>query len=97
MQFIRPLKLFQKAYVHTRVFHVDANWIYLEQKVVRNNKVMAMCVVKSKVKKGRETIDTNEILKELQLSSFPAEASEMIEYYTKETSLMYDRTNINYS
>ena len=97
VQFIRPLKLFQKAYVHTRVFHVDANWIYLEQKVVRNNKVMAMCVVKSKVKKGRETIDTNEILKELQLSSFPAEASEMIEYYTKETSLMYDRTNINYS
>jgi acyl-CoA thioesterase FadM len=91
VQFIRPLKLFQKAYVHTRVFYVDARWIYLEQKVVRHGKVMAICIVKSKVKKGRETINTNEILRELQLGSFPTEAGNVIECYEREAALMYER------
>jgi len=68
VQFIRPLKLFQKAYVTTRIQHIDEQWIYLEQKVIRNDKTMAECIVKSKVKHGRETINATWILKELNLA-----------------------------
>lgn len=91
VQFIRPLKLFQTAEVHTRVFHVNESWIYLEQKVVRGGKAMAVCIVKSKVKKGRETVNTNEILKELHMDSLPAEASDLIECYERGNKLMFDR------
>ncbi|HYE54069.1 MAG TPA: acyl-CoA thioesterase [Chitinophagaceae bacterium] len=91
VQFIRPLKPFQTAQVHTRVFHVNESWIYLEQKVVRERKTMAVCIVKSKVKKGRDTVNTNEILKELNISAFPVEGRELIEYYEKENGMMMER------
>ncbi|HEX6180542.1 MAG TPA: acyl-CoA thioesterase [Chitinophagaceae bacterium] len=90
-QFVRPLKLFQKASVITRVFHVDERWIYIEQKVVRNAKEMAVCIVKSKVKKGRETIDTSEILRELQLGSLPSEGREVVDAYERENMLVTER------
>jgi acyl-CoA thioesterase FadM len=91
VQFIRPLKLFQTAEVHTRVFHVNEHWIYLEQKVVRGGKVMAVCIVKSKVKMGRETVNTNEILKALNIGSLPAEAKELIECYEQENKMLLER------
>ena len=90
-QFIRPLKLFQKATVITRVFHVDERWIYIEQKMMRNGKDVAFYIVKSKVKKGRDTIDTAEILKELQLGSLPAEGREVVDAYEKENMLVTQR------
>ena len=90
-QFIRPLKLFQKANVTTRVFHIDERWIYIEQKVTREGKDIAICIVKSKVKKGRDTIDTSEILRELQLGSLPSEGREVVDAYEKENMLVVER------
>lgn len=90
-QFIRPLKLFQKAQVITRVFHIDERWIYIEQKMVRAGKDIAVCIVKSKVKKGRETINTSEILQELQLGALPSEGREVIDAYERENILVAQR------
>ena len=70
-QFIRPLKIFQKATVRTRVFHMNDKWIYIEQKVERAGKVMAICLVKATVKKGRESVTTQEIVEALQLGKLP--------------------------
>ncbi len=91
VQFIRPLKLFQQAQVTTRIFHIDERWIYLEQKIIREGKIMAICIVKSKVKKGRETISAMEILKELQLGELPFEGRELVDAYEKENKLMFER------
>jgi acyl-CoA thioesterase FadM len=93
VQFIRPLSLFQKAEVHTRVFHVSESWIYLEQKVVRDGKTVAVCIVKSKVKKGRETVNTNEILRALNIDSFPMEGSELVECYEQENKMVVERSS----
>ena len=87
-QFIRPLKMFQKASVRTRVFHMSERWIYIEQKVERAGKVMAICLVKSTVKKGREFVNTQEIVEVLQLGELPSEGDELVEAYEKESLLL---------
>lgn len=91
VQFFRPLKLFQKASVTTRVFHVNERWIYMEQKIIRSGKNMAVCIVKSTVKKGRETVSINEIVKQLQSGVLPSEGKELIECFELENKLVYER------
>ncbi|MCK4818861.1 acyl-CoA thioesterase [bacterium] len=89
VQFIRPLKLFQKANLTTKVFHVDERWIYLEQKITRHGKDIAICIVKVTVKKGKETISTNEIAKALGIGELPTEGKQILDSYEKEDNVVY--------
>ena len=91
VQFIRPLKLFQTANVITRVFNVDNNWIYIEQKIIRKGKIIAICIVKSTVKKGKITVSTNQISEELKIGELPTEGKNVIDSYEKENDLVYKR------
>ncbi len=90
-QFIRPLKLFQKANLITRIFHVDESWFYIEQKIIRKGKIIAICIVKATVKKGKISVSTNEILKELNIAELPIEGKNIIDSYEKENDLVYKR------
>ena len=90
-QFIRPLKIFQKATLATRIFHVNERWIYIEQKVERAGKVIAICIVKSTVRKGREYVSTNEIVKALQLGELPVEGKEIVDAFEEESKLFHER------
>ena len=90
-QFIRPLKLFQKANLITRVFHVNESWFYIEQKIIRKGKIIAICIVKATVKKGKISVSTNEILKELNIVELPIEGKNIIDSYEKENNLVYKR------
>jgi len=83
VQFFRPLKAFQKAVLTTRVFHVTEQFIFTEQKITRQGKDMAICMVKSKVKSGRENVTTREILNLLTVKNAPAEAKQLIELFEK--------------
>jgi acyl-CoA thioesterase FadM len=89
-QFMRPLKVFQKAELHTKLFHVDPEWIYIEQKIVRGGKNIANCIVKSKVKQGRENISTEVVFKELG-SPFLSDKTEIINQYESVNELLYQR------
>ena len=90
-QFIRPLKLFQTANLITRVFHVDESWFYFEQKIIRKGKIIAICIVKATVKKGKISVPTNEILKELNINELPIEGKNIIDSYEKEINLVHKR------
>ena len=90
-QFIRPLKLFQTANLITRVFHVDESWIYIEQKIVRQGKIIAICIVKGTIKKGKKSVPTHEISKELEFGELPAEGKNIVDSYEKENDLVYKR------
>lgn len=79
VQFYRPLKMFQKAKLLTRVSFIDENWIYTEQKITREGKDIAACLVKSTIKKGRETVPTSEILSALQIDEVPNTKYELID------------------
>jgi len=93
VRFFRPLKMFQKATVKTRVFHIDGPWIYLEQVVIRNDRDIAACIVKSTVKKGKQHIDASVVLAALNATEVPSGGKDLVEVYEKEISLMAERTN----
>ena len=78
VQFFRPLKLFQRAILVTRAFHIDERWIYLEQKIIRNQKDIAFCIVKGTVKKGREQLNVLEMLTQLNIGEPPVTSLESL-------------------
>ncbi|WP_298900088.1 acyl-CoA thioesterase [uncultured Psychroserpens sp.] len=91
IQFYRPLKVFQKADIHTRISYVDEKWIYVEQKIERKGKIVAACIVKNTIKKGRETIPTSEIMKELQLEKVPTFKYDLMKTYELENAQMNEK------
>ena len=84
VQYYRPLKLFQKAELLTKISFIDEKWIYLEQKIMRNKKEIAACLVKSTVKKGRKTVNTSEVLRALKFDVFTKEKHSLITAHEQE-------------
>jgi acyl-CoA thioesterase FadM len=91
VQFFRPLKMFQKATVITKVFNINDRWIYLEQKILRAEKLIACCVVKSTVKKGRQQLNITDIVQQLNIGIAPQEGSELIACLEQGNQLMIER------
>lgn len=91
IQFYRPLKFFQKAQIYTRISYVDEKWIYVEQKIERKGKIVAACIVKSTIKKGRETIPTSEIMRLLNIENLPRHKYDLIKTYELENILMNEK------
>jgi len=88
VQYYRPLKIFQKAQLQTKISYVDEKWIYLEHKIIRNGKEIAGCLVKSTIKRGRKSVPTSEIIKALNISKMPRTKSKLIESYEIENEQM---------
>ncbi len=88
VQYYRPLKFFQKAKLQTRLSYIDEKWVYLEQKIIRNGKDIAACLIKCTIKKGRETVPTSEIIKELGVHEVPRNKSKLIEFFELENEQM---------
>lgn len=96
VQYYRPLKMFQKAQVFTRVSYVDDKWIYVEQKIMRHGKEVAACLVKNTIKNGRQTVPTSEIMKALGVTEIPNRTYELIKTHEQETTLMDTRLKDNW-
>jgi acyl-CoA thioesterase FadM len=88
VQFIRPLKTFQKATLTTIVSHVCEDSIYLEQKITRREKLIAICIVKGTIKKGRETLNAREVMLQLGVADFPVRKDEFIPAFEKHNQLL---------
>lgn len=91
IQFYRPLKIFQKAQIFTRISYVDEKWIYVEQKIERKGKIIAACIVKNTIKKGRETIPTSKIMKALKIEKVPTFKYDLIKTYELENIQMNEK------
>jgi len=91
IQFYRPLKIFQKANVYSRISFVDKKWIYVEQKIIRDGKIVAACLVKSTIKKGRETVPVSELMKALNIENYPTEKFNLIKTYELENLQMNEK------
>lgn len=91
VQYYRPLKIFQKAKVYSRICYVDEKWIYIEQKINRGNKLIAGCIVKNTVKNGRETVPTSKLMEALKVENYPIEKLELIKLQDLENLEMNER------
>jgi acyl-CoA thioesterase FadM len=67
VQFYRPLKMFQKGVVYTKMSYVSESHFHLEQKIIRNGKPIASCFANGLAKDGRDTVPTAEIMKALKI------------------------------
>jgi len=90
VQFYRPLKMFQKAEVWTKISYVDENRFYIEQKIIRNGKPIAACLANAMAKKGRETIPTSEIIDALKIApnNVPTEKHDLISMFEEKNVKM---------
>ena len=88
VQYYRPLKMFQKAQLFTRISFVDEKWIYVEQKIMRKDKEVAACLVKNTIKKGRSSVSTFEIMNALNITEVPNKKYDLIKTHELETAQM---------
>lgn len=77
VQFIRPLKIFQKAMIKTKVVCIDEKWIFMQQSIVKNGKLFVTAIIKSVVKKGRDRVPYMQIAERLDLGPLPSEKPEI--------------------
>ena len=92
-QFYRPLKMFQKAKVYTRMSYVDDTYFYIEQKIIRNGKPIASCFANGLAKKGRETVPTSEIIKALKIdfNDVPSEKHKLVSLFQEKNDKMTEK------
>lgn len=92
-QFYRPLKMFQKAQVFTKMSFVDETHFYLEQKIMRNGKPIASCFANGLAKKGRETVPTSEIISALKidLKDVPMDKHALISIFKDKNQKMTEK------
>ncbi|HSQ86487.1 MAG TPA: thioesterase family protein [Desulfobacterales bacterium] len=92
VQFYRPLKMFQKGTVYTRMSYVSDTHFHIEQKIMRNGKPVASCFANGLAKKGRETVPTAEILKALKIDqkNVPKEKHEPVSLFDNANSKLSD-------
>ncbi|GAA4312785.1 hypothetical protein GCM10023115_30900 [Pontixanthobacter gangjinensis] len=91
VQFFRPMKFLQKACVYSRICYIDEKWIYIEQKILRKDKLIAACLVKNTVKKGRETVPPFRMMQAMQVDKYPVDEIELIKLHERETQEMKTR------
>lgn len=93
VQFYRPLKMFQKAKVYTKISFVDETYFYIEQKIIRNGKPMASCFANGLAKKGRETIPTSLITEALKIkpNEVPKEKHNLITMFNDKNKAMTEK------
>lgn len=97
VQYYKPLKVFQKAQLFTRISYADEKWIYTEQKVVRNGAIIAACMAKSTIKKGRKTVPVSELIEKLNIGSFPSIKPVLVAAHEKESDAMNERLLDNWT
>ena len=93
VQFLRPLKIFQRAVLTTRILHVSPANIYLEQKITRGEKQMAGCIVRGMVKKGKETLDIPSIIGQLGGVSIPGATPDLVTAFEKQNFMLKEHLN----
>jgi acyl-CoA thioesterase FadM len=89
-QFIRPLKRFQKFQLTTQLIYWDEKWIYISHRVIREGKTIAVALAKCAVKKGRELISPDRIIRELNWHVKPKNRPEMIDRFERGESLLME-------
>jgi acyl-CoA thioesterase FadM len=91
VQYYKPLKIFQKAQLYTRISFADQKWIYTEQKIMRKGRIIAACIAKSTIKKGRNTVPVSELIEKLNIGAFPSIKPELIKIYENENVEMNEK------
>ena len=95
VQYYKPLKIFQKAKVYSKITYVDDTWIYIEQSIIRKGRVMAACVTKNTIRDGRKIVSTEELMNILEVDNMPKIKYDFIKTFEKGSVEMNERLGQN--
>jgi len=90
IQFLRPVKRFQKVTLKTKICFWDERHIYLAQRIFVNEKMTTFALVRSLIKHGKEVLPLSAILKDLGYQDTPLPKPEYILAFEKSESLARD-------
>lgn len=65
LRFLRPLKLWQKFELDTRLLGWDERFFYFQQQFISDKKLCTVGLVKTQIRQGRKRVDTTEVLNKL--------------------------------
>jgi acyl-CoA thioesterase FadM len=89
-QFVRPLKRFQKFQLKTQLIYWDEKWIYISHRVECEGKTVAVALAKCAVKKRKELIPFERIIRALDWQMKPKNRPEMIDRFERGESLLLE-------
>lgn len=78
IQFLRPLKLFQKYSLQTRLACWDEIWFYIEQVLRSNEKDIARGIVRAQFRRGKAAVPVTEIMRAIDYSGESPELPESL-------------------
>lgn len=61
VSFFRSLKLFHRYAVHCRLLYADDGWLYMEEKVRHQGRLVATGLFRMRIKRGAETLSPREV------------------------------------
>ncbi len=93
VQFHRPLRVWQKGEVHTKISFVDDTHFYVEQKIMRKGKLIATCFSDTLAKQGRKTVPTREIMDLIGVCprEVPTEPHDVIPLFKEQNALVTEK------
>ena len=89
VRFVKSLKRFQKFEVKTKILYWDEKWVYIRHGIVREDKIVAIALAKATVKKGREPVAFDRIIREFGWEVKPSPRPEMIDWLEKAEMLLF--------
>lgn len=63
IQFRRPIRIFQKYTLTSQIIAWDEKWIYIDQRFIRNEKILARGLIKGLIVSPRGSVPVPEVLK----------------------------------
>jgi len=81
MNFIRPLNPFQKFELVTRLLTWDEKYFYIEQRFISPGRLHAVGMVKGLFLHGRDRVETEKVLRALNLEIPPPDVPEVVRHW----------------
>lgn len=83
LRFLRPLRLWQRFELETRLLGWDERWFYFQQQFISDKKLYTVALVKTQIRQDRERVDTAEVLKSLNYENNSPEMPESVQQWIK--------------
>lgn len=90
VQFKQPLKRFQKFKLTTQLVYWDEKWIYLIDRIIRKEKMIAIALAKIAIMKRRERVPFASVINDLNWKLKPKKRPKLIDEFEKRDALFLE-------
>ncbi len=74
LRFLRPLKLWQRFQLETRLLGWDDRWFYFQQRFISHGKICTVGLIKVQIRHGRKRVTNEKVLEQI---NYPVNSPEI--------------------